>query len=497
MTQNFPKLPLNLYQGAQVRELDRIAIEECGIDGKTLMERAGTAAFNVIRGLWPDVKNIIVLAGGGNNGGDGYVIARLLKEAGYSVTVSYLVSPENLKGDARLAADKFINTGASPNKYTAKTLQEVDLIVDAMLGTGLDRGVAGEMQSAIEEINKMNVPVFSVDIPSGLHADTGQILGISVRADATITFIGLKQGLFTGQGPACTGKIYFNDLQVPARVYENIIPTAQRMDIDDQKKLLKKRSRSAHKGDFGHVLVIGGDKGFIGAVRMAAEAAGRVGAGLVSVATRSQHAANISISRPEIMAHGIDNEAQLSVLLEKANVIAIGPGLGQSEWSQMLLSRTLENKLPLVVDADALNLLAADPVKKRHWILTPHPGEAARLLGCKSSDVQNERFTAISKLQKKYDGVIVLKGSGTLVIDPEQNISICSAGNPGMASGGMGDVLTGVIAGLLAQGYSLPDAARLGVTIHATAADLAAKEGERGMLAMDLMPYLRQLVNDY
>lgn len=497
MTIATAKLPMNLYRGSQVRELDRIAIEDCGIGGEILMERAGAAAFEIICGLWPDAKNITVFSGGGNNGGDGYVIARLLKEAGYSVTICYVAPPENLKGDARIAADKFISTGAPLNMYTANPLQNVDLVVDAMLGTGLDREVEGVMRSVIEEINEMDVPVFSVDIPSGLHADTGHILGVGVRADATISFIGLKQGLFTCQGPSCTGVLFFSDLQVPERVYENISPSAQRIDMDDQKKLLNKRSRSAHKGDFGHVLVIGGEKGFTGAARMAAEAAGRVGAGLVSIATRSQHAANISMSRPEIMAHGIENEAQLSVLLEKANVIAIGPGLGQSEWSQMLLSRTLESRLPIVVDADALNLLAAEPVNRKNWILTPHPGEAGRLIDCKSSDIQNDRFAAIRNLKKKYGGVIVLKGSGTLVIDLEEQISICSAGNPGMATGGMGDVLTGVIAGLLAQGYGLSDASRLGVTVHATAADLAATEGERGMMAMDLMPYLRRLVNDY
>lgn len=497
MATNAATLPLNLYQGAQVRELDRVAIEDCGIGGEVLMERAGAAAYETIRTIWPGAKNICVVTGGGNNAGDGYVIARLLNEAGSTVTVNFVVPPDKLRGDASQAAEKFIKTRAPVIQYTSGNLQKFDLIIDALLGTGLDRRVEGKMQTVIEEVNKVNVPVFSIDIPSGLHADTGQLLGIGVRADATITFIGLKQGLFTGEGPACTGQIFFNDLQVPDHVYENIIPSAQRMDIDVQKKLLKKRSRSAHKGNFGHVLVVGGEKGFTGAVRMAAEAAGRVGAGLVSIATRSQHAASISVTRPEIMAHGVENESQLSVLLDKANVIAIGPGLGQSEWSQMLLSRTLESKLPTVIDADALNLLAAEPVRKKNWILTPHPGEAARMIDCKSSDIQNDRFAAIRKLQEKYGGVIVLKGSGTLVIDTDQQIAICSAGNPGMATGGMGDVLTGVIAGLVAQGFHISDAARLGVTIHATAADHAATEGERGMLAMDLMPYLRKLVNDY
>ena len=257
------------------------------------------------------------------------------------------------------------------------------------------------------------------------------------------------------------------------------------------------RSPTAHKGDFGHVLVIGGDRGMSGALRLAAEAALRVGAGLVSAATRAEHAASISVARPEIMSHGVESASALSLLLslrKGASVLAVGPGLGQGEWGRKLFSAVLESSLPMVVDADALNLLAVEPAHRDNWILTPHAGEAARLLGQTVEQVQADRISAAVALQQKYGGVVVLKGAGTLVADVTDEIAICSEGNPGMASGGMGDVLTGVIAGLLAQGCTLTEAAQQGVCLHAHAADLAAQEGQRGLLASDLFPHLRRLM---
>lgn len=260
-------------------------------------------------------------------------------------------------------------------------------------------------------------------------------------------------------------------------------------------KFLPKRLRNSQKGDFGHVLVIGGDHGMAGAPRMAGEAAARVGAGLISIATHPEHIDIISSERPELMAHGVKASKDLESLLKRATVIAIGPGLGQSTWSQQLFKKVLSTPQSKVVDADALNLLAKKSLHRDDWILTPHPGEAARLLKCSTAKIQKNRINAANDLQKKYGGVIVLKGAGTIVIGPDQKPAICKAGNPGMASGGMGDVLTGVIAGLLAQGLTLKQAAELGVCLHATAGDLAAKEGKRGLLALDLMPYLRNLVN--
>lgn len=496
MTAVSSNLPQSLYRGNQVQELDRIAINELKISGQTLMERAGTAAFSVICTCWPALRRLTVICGGGNNGGDGYIVARLAREAGCKVDVGYTVNPDKLQGDARTAAEKLITSGVVPQPYSTTLLDNCDVIVDAVLGTGLDRDVTGELYKVIEEINAAKAAVISIDIPSGLNVDTGQVMGICIRADATITFIGLKQGLFTNQGPDCSGRIYFDDLQVPAETYSKIQAAAYRVNLETESGYLQPRTRSAHKGHFGHVLIVGGDLGYPGAALMAAESAARTGAGLVSLATRPQHTTGVTNRRPEIMAHGIEQPADLLPLVKKASVIAIGPGLGQSEWSRMLLADILELKVPLIVDADALNLLAAEPARKSGWILTPHPGEAARMLHIDTKKIQADRFAAIHALQEKYGGVIVLKGSGSLIVDQDGKVCICDGGNPGMASGGMGDVLTGVLAGLVAQGLTLSRAATLGVCLHARAADKAAAEGgERGMLATDLMPWLRRLVN--
>jgi NAD(P)H-hydrate epimerase len=320
-------------------------------------------------------------------------------------------------------------------------------------------------------------------------------MGAAVRADVTVTFIGLKQGMYTGHGRSCCGRIEFSDLGVPDSVFRDMLPSALRMDLSDWSRFRSARPRHAHKGDYGHVLVIGGDYGYAGAARMAAEAAARTGAGLVSLATRPEAAVAISAAVPVVMAHAVTRPDELQPLLEKATVVAIGPGLGQAEWGSRLLARVLESSMPMILDADALNMLARDPVTMDHWVLTPHPGEAARLLHTTAADVNSDRFTSVRRLSRNYGGVGVLKGSGTLVADGA-TIHVCSGGNPGMASGGMGDVLTGIIAGLAAQKYSLADAARAGVTLHAAAGDAAAAaSGERGMLATDLLPWVRNLIN--
>ena len=491
-----PALPYTLYRAADVRALDKVAIEDYKIGGATLMERAGAGAFSVFQSRWPTARRVTVVCGGGNNGGDGYVVARLALAAGYDITILHVTPPENLQGDARLAADKLTAQGKRPEPYAKLKLDYADLIIDALLGTGLDREVAGELGAVINDINASGVPVLSLDVPSGLNSDSGQVMGVAVKAEATVTFIGLKQGLFTGAGPAHTGKLFFSDLDVPPEIYTRVAPAAVRVNHESEKWLFKPRGRTAHKGNFGHVLVVGGLPGFAGAAALAAEAAARVGAGLVSVATHGLHAAAICSVRPELMVHAVATGEELLSLLKRASCIAVGPGLGQSEWSAQMFATCMETRQPLVVDADALNLLAADPMQRDNWILTPHPGEAARMLGCTAAAIQADRYTAARNLQSRFGGVIVLKGSGTVIADAKQDLAVCDGGNPGMASGGMGDVLTGVIAGLVAQGYALPEAARLGVCVHAAAGDAAARgEGERGLLAGDLMSWLRRLVN--
>ncbi len=488
-------LPQDLYTATAVRELDRIAIQERNIPGLVLMERAGQAAFDVLRRRWPQVGRIAVLCGPGNNGGDGYILARLARESGLDVSLIQAGDGSKRSDDAGAAAKKCQACGLQPEMYSPALIETADVVVDGLLGTGLDREPSGEWRQLIEDINNLAQAVLSLDIPSGLHADTGMCMGVSVRADTTITFIGMKQGLITADGPSCTGELVFSDLAVPADIYDRVTASASRLELNALKSHLPLRERSTHKGQCGHVLVIGGDYGYAGAVRMAAEAALRVGAGLVTVATRPEHALNIPLLRPELMTCAVHSAQDVNALLSKANVIVIGPGLGQSAWAAALLAKCLQSHLPLVMDADALNLLAAEPCCSSRWILTPHPGEAARLLACSRSEVQADRFAAANALQKEYGGVCVLKGCGTLVVDAEQSTAICSAGNPGMASGGMGDVLSGVLGGLKAQGLALADAARVGVCLHSVAADEAAKQGERGMLAGDLMPVLRSLAN--
>ena len=486
--QNFP---IKLYRAAQVRELDRIAIQEHGIPGFDLMSRAGAEVFQCLKKQWPDGRSVAVFCGSGNNAGDGYIIAELASAAGLKVCVYTLAEPEKLGGDALTAYRKYAEAHGSVMPFQGEQAINADVVVDALLGTGLDRPVTGLYAKAIQTINAHSSPVIAVDIPSGLNADTGSVMGHAVKADCTVTFIGLKQGLFTGHAAEHCGKIYYAQLAVPDNVFTGVKAATMRV----VKARLPRRDRCAHKGNCGHVLIVGGELGYSGAAKMAGEAALRVGAGLVSIATRAEHSGLMNLNRPELMCHGVETAVQLAALLAKADVVVVGPGLGRSDWAKTLFKTAISAGKPMVIDADGLNLLAAIPAAKTDWILTPHPGEAARLLNCSTADIQQDRFASALSIQGNYGGIAILKGAGT-VIASEHQLAVSNTGNPGMASGGMGDVLSGVIAGLLGQGLSLQDAAQQGVYNHGLAADLAAaKGGERGLLASDLMPYLRQLVN--
>ena len=481
------KLPITLYRTAQVRELDRIAIQEVGISGFELMSRAGYEVFQWFRNKCPNSESVAVFCGAGNNAGDGYIIARLALEAGLKVSVYCLANPENSKGDALTAYQNYTQANGTVIPFQGDETIDADVIVDALLGTGLDRPVTGLYAQAIQLINKSAAYIVAVDSPSGLNADTGNVMGCAVKADCTVTFIALKQGLLTGQAADYCGEICYASLAVPETIFQAVLPSAVRV----VKTPLPRRQRCSHKGNYGHVLIIGGDLGYSGAAILAGEAALRVGAGLVSIATRPEHAGLMNLNRPELMCHGVSSAKQLSGLLEKASVVVIGPGLGQSEWAAELFMATLAAQKSMIIDADGLNILAGLSITHPDWILTPHPGEAARLLKCSTTDIQQDRFAAVLAIQANYGGVAILKGAGTLIASKNQ-CAVSTTGNPGMASGGMGDVLSGVIAGLLAQGLSLQDAAQQGVYRHGQAADRAAeKDGERGLLASDLMPYLR------
>ena len=496
-------LPKNLYTAAQVRALDRYVIDEHRIPGIQLMKRAGRAAFDVLLQRWPQPEHIHIVCGTGNNGGDGFIVAALAAERGIPVSVWQVGDGAKIAGDALLARRFAEQAGVAIEPF-ANAAFGSGVIVDALLGTGLGGDVREAFAAAIAAINTSGLPVLAIDIPSGLCSDSGRMLGAAVRAQSTVTFIGLKRGLFTGDAADVCGEIYFRDLDVPGEIYQSIAPSCERLTLEALKYLLPPRPRTAHKGFYGHVLVVGGDHGMAGAALMAAMAAGRVGAGLVSCATQPEHVAALIARCPEVMAHGVRSRHELEPLLAKANVIVIGPGLGRSAWSEQMLQRVWQHvqdtsDVTAVVDADALNLLAegrviAQPHSER-WILTPHPGEAARLLGVSTHDVQHDRFAAAHQLQQRFGGVVVLKGAGTLVSSATA-IGISNYGNPGMASGGMGDVLSGVLGGLLAQHLEIAGAARLGVCLHGRAAELAAIDGERGLLATDLLPQLRRLVSD-
>ncbi|TVO75962.1 NAD(P)H-hydrate dehydratase [Sedimenticola selenatireducens] len=488
-------LPDALYLAEQVRALDQTAIKVFGIPGATLMERAGNAAFRLMHERWPQARNITLLCGTGNNGGDGYVVARLARQADYHVQVLQVGDAKKITGDAKTQVELYVQEGGVVEPFQSID-DDTDLIVDALLGTGLERAVTGLWANAIRAVNQYKVPVFSLDIPSGLHSDSGRIMGCAIQADATISFIVLKRGMFTGDGPACCGGIAFDDLDVPPEVYGAGTSNTCMLRWDAASSALKPRSRTQHKGQSGHLLLVGGDKGMLGAISLAAQAAARTGAGLISIATRLEHAALIASQRPELMCHGVEKADDLSTLLARADAVVIGPGLGQGDWGLAMLRRVLETNLPLVMDADALNLLAIEPEKRENWVLTPHPGEAARLLGCSTSTIQADRFAAIAALQRRYGGAVLLKGAGTLICSgDDSSIGICIEGNPGMAVGGMGDLLAGVIGSLMAQGEPLGNATRMGACLHGEAGDLAARLGEKGMLASDLLPFLRQLMN--
>ena len=485
------KLPEIVYLAEQVREMDRLAIEEHGIPGIDLMRKAGLSVFDTIRKYYPD-EDVTVFCGAGNNAGDGYVIAKLALEVGFKVKVCYLAIPDSLRGDAYTAYQDYIQAGGVASGFSLVTVINKGVIIDALLGTGLNRDVSGIYAQAIALINESTSPVISVDIPSGLNADTGDLMGCAVKADHTVSFVGLKQGMFTGLAADYCGNIIFDSLNIPKEVLNDIKYSARMIP----KPCLPARQQCIHKGNNGHVLVVGGDNGFSGAIRLAAEAALRIGAGLVSVATRKSHASLINVGRPELMCHGVEDAAKLNPLLEKATVVVIGPGLGQGPWGKKMFNKVIESGKPMVMDADALNLLASKNFSFDNWVLTPHPGEAGRLLECSTSEITKDRFTAASKLQNKYGGVVVLKGAGTLVHTGEETV-ISTTGNPGMASGGMGDTLTGMVAGLIAQGMTLDSATTSAVYLHGKAADLSAQQqGETGLLASDLMPFIRQLVNE-
>lgn len=529
-----------LYTAGQTRELDRLAVAG-GIAGFELMQRAGAALLRVVQEHWPGARELLIFTGPGNNGGDGLVLAALAKQCGMAVEVYALAPLEKLKGEAASARDlanahEVVIESATPDGV-AEALQRRRqrggasgcVVVDAMLGTGIRGEVRPAYRDAIEQINRSGLPVLAVDLPSGLDSDTGRVAGAAISASVTVSFIGLNRGLFTADGPDQCGELVFDRLAVPGELYEQAAvypPSAWRLTVQTVLPWLPPRTLATHKGDCGRVVVAGGDLGYGGAALLCAEAAARSGAGTVCLLTRPEHVAPSLSRRPEVMVRGLD-EASLQPgdllpamlpALQSATALVAGPGLGQSEWSVAVLRQLIQwqrdNGLPLVLDADALMLLVRarelslpEPLPDL-TVLTPHPGEAARMLACSVTDVQADRFAAVQALQQRWGGVALLKGAGTVVCYPRDagvamgggpaaiGMDICTEGNPGMATGGTGDALAGLAGGLLAQRMPLDRAVRAAVAIHGESADLAAgMDGERGMLAGDLMPFIHRLVS--
>lgn len=485
--------PLSLHDAAQVRALDA-RLMAAGTPGAVLMQRAAQAAWRALRRRWPQVRKLCVLAGPGNNGGDGYLLAAIARRAGWDVQVYSLADPARLRDAAAQAYAEACAQGVQVQPWHAEAVLD-GLLVDAMLGTGLAGELREPYASAVARINASGLPCLALDIPSGLCADTGRLWGAAVRADLTVTFIALKLGLFTGAGPDQVGELCFADLQADAALCAAAPAMAQRLTAGNLQRL-PARPRTTHKGRCGRLLVVGGERGYGGAALLAAQSGLRGGAGMVSLATREEHVAGALARCPELMVRGLLSSGQLLALLPGHDVLVVGPGLGQGAWGRSLLTAAAQFEGAQVWDADALNLLAAGRVQIRAGaVLTPHPGEAARLLGCSLAEVQDDRPAAALRLAQRYQAVVVLKGAGSLVTDGV-TLSLCGHGHPAMAGPGLGDVLAGLIGALLAQGLAALPASELAVWLHARAGERLGQAG-RGLLASELVGVIRELLEEH
>ena len=471
-------------------------IEQQGVSGFELMRRAGQAAFDALVHRWPGAAAVTIFCGKGNNAGDGYVIAGLARQLGLKVQVLQVGDGGALKGDAALAESWAREQGVIPSDGNAEDAAiEGAVIVDALLGTGLRGPLRPPFAQAAMRMNQANLPVLSVDLPSGLDADTGAAADEAVRADATLSFIGAKLGLHTGKGPALRGELIHAGLGVSSAVLAQV-PGCPLLVFNAED--LPALPLDAHKHRMGHLLVAGGDLGMGGAPLLAAEAALRSGTGLVTVLTRPQHHAAMLARRPELMLGDGSDPERCRDLLSRAGALVLGPGLGRESWGEQLFQLALQAGKPTVVDADGLRWLAQTAARPAsgELIISPHPGEAAQLLGNSVKEVEADRPGAAQRLADQFNGVATLKGVGTVCAAPGGGLlGVCAHGNPGMATAGMGDVLAGLLGGLVAQGLDAAEAARIGVCLHSAAADLAAgRQGRRSLLASDLIGVIGELL---
>ena len=475
-----------LYTTSQTRQIDRVAIEEFGIAGLALMERAGRAAFDWITQEYGFAASVLVLCGNGNNGGDGYVVARLLREIGIQVQVIATGEPDT--ADAATVYRHYLDAGGAFRKVSSEDLPAADLIIDGLLGSGLSRAPAGPYAELVNKANNAGCPVVALDLPSGLSGDTGSAFEPCIRADMTVTFIGRKLGQYTADGPDVCGDLHFEGLGLDREILRRVTPEAR----VTQSPSLPRRARNSHKGRFGHVVVGGGELGMLGAIILAGRAALRSGTGLVTLLGHQAHLDTPALVQPELMSRAFhpDRDDASVDLLSQASAIVFGPGTGTTDWSRKLHRAVMGQGSAQVWDAGALRILAEYPDSRENRVLTPHPGEAAVLLGCQTREIQRDRPGAAREIQRIYGGVCVLKGSGTLIASADR-LEVSDRGNPGMASAGMGDVLSGIIGALLGQGMAAWDAARHGVYWHGAAGDAACDEmGEVSMLATDVIDQL-------
>ncbi len=517
-----------LVTAKQMQEMDRQTIESFGIPGIVLMENAGRGSFDFLLEKFKDIKlkKVAVLAGRGNNGGDGFVIARYLMEKGIAVTSFLLSSKDRVQGDAKINLDLAIKLC---EKHEASEIIEVpdadafkkyktciahhDLFIDAILGTGLNSNVKGFFKDIIELINFSNRPVFSVDIPSGLNSDTGQPLGVAVKADATATFAFAKAGHILYPGNIYTGDLKVIDIGIPKFITKEKSIKLSLIKKNRITALFNPRKFQSHKGSYGHLLIIAGSTGKTGAAGLCANAAMKTGTGLVTLGIAKSLNQSIEPQVIEPMTYPLPEKEkgylskncfdEIKSLLMGKQALALGPGIGTKKGTMELVHKLVENsKVPLIIDADALNCIAQNPeilkTKEAAAILTPHPGEMARLCNKTTSDVQKNRLKIASDFAENYNCILILKGAQTIVSFPDKKIFICPTGNPGMASGGMGDVLTGMIAGFCAQGFSPENASLAAVFIHGMCGDILAEDmGKFGFLATDMVQMIPKAIHKY
>lgn len=492
----------DIFTGQQAQQIDSLAINQHGHLGFELMSEAGEHAFGVLQQIFSDddsTTRLLVLCGPGNNGGDGYVLARYALEAKWQV--SLIAVGDAKTNDAQQAAAEFVAAGGEVIQFGTAAVKSAlqgsyQVVVDALLGVGLESAPRAAVAELIMAARQINALKFAIDVPSGVNADSGYAYEPSFMADLTITFIVKKLGLLTGPALNYVGELVTQPLAINASIIAEIRPTAHRLTAARLTSHLSLRAKDTHKGQFGHVVVAGSDNGMLGASLLAGQAALRCGSGKVSVLSTPEHLDKPALSCPELMSLAYRVGDELRDMLQVATAVAVGPGLGLQSWGEGLLQQVLDLDRPTVIDADALTIIAREqPSLPVATVLTPHPGEAARLLECSGSDIQAERPAAAQAIARRYNATCVLKGAGTLVATAAGDLLVCDRGNPGMASAGMGDVLSGMIAAFLGQGLNPEEASGVAVWLHSAAADQAVESiAPASLIASDLIAQLPQLL---